>query len=268
MNTQSPLLYIPRGNRPKPRFSSNNPLLRNPFPDISRKLCFPGTSIIHKMGPEYVGTTDYPFPIWNAGLDARVRTGTLGSGSLSNSPFASGQLLMALLIPKPGRCRPHREVMRILENDSIPPGEADIEALRREQALSGLKILDLGCGEIPAFARAARKLGAEAYTVDLIPASGFRSSPEYLSATELELEGKMHIQCDLNSQDVLRLIGERSLGFFDFVTEALLDIPMEVAGKIGEFSSSLGRKLSGALLKRGGFYFFSRGEESECIKKW
>jgi hypothetical protein len=220
------------------------------------------------MGPEYVGTKDYPFPIWNAKVDAAVRTGTLGSGSLFNSPFVSGQLLMALLLPKPETSRPHPEVMNLLENDSIAPGEADIEALRRAQPLSGLKILDLGCGEIPSFARAARKLGAEVYTVDVIPADAFKSSPEYLSEEGREVEGKMHVECDLNSPDALRIIGERTFGFFDFVTEALLDVPTKIAGRAGEVFSNIGRELSGALLKRGGFYFFSRGEESECVRKW
>ncbi len=89
--------------------------------------------------------------------------------------------------------------------------------------LGGLKILDLGCGVQPEFSYIARRLGAETWTVDVIPASEFQP-------IEISEEGKpideraaeFHIQIDLNNPDAAQKILEKANGKFNFVTEAHL----------------------------------------------
>lgn len=84
----------------------------------------------------------------------------LGEGLYYNTSGSVGQLAFALAEVKGS------VVEEIFKATKAHGSAATISELRREQVLAGLKVLDLGSGEIPGFALAAKALGAEVHTVD------------------------------------------------------------------------------------------------------
>jgi len=105
------------------------------------------------------------------------------------------------------------------------------EPLREAQILSGMKILDLGCGLIPTFARCARKLGADVYTVDLKSAQDLQFDEQYFTTKERELEANNHVCGDLSNSATIDRIINISGRDFDLVTEAHLTSALFFGGK-------------------------------------
>jgi len=128
--------------------------------------------------------------------------------------------------------------------------ETGVKNLIENQVMKGLKILDLGCGSKPTFARAARAAGADVYTVDIFGADGF----EYDDRKEIDpeiirYEIKKHIKLDLNDPNAVKILQERTGGNFDLVTEANL----HTGGATAAFHE--GKKIAWPLLKPGGIHF-------------
>ena len=99
----------------------------------------------------------------------------------------------------------------------------DFSDEKLSKPLVGLKILDLGCGVEPEFSYIARRLGAEMWTVDVVPASEFEPLEVNDDGESIdENASAFHIQVDLNSPDAVRTILEKAHGRFNFVTEAHL----------------------------------------------
>ena len=94
-----------------------------------------------------------------------------------------------------------------------------LEGLRSERVLSGLQVIDLGCGRIPGFSRCAREFGAVVYTVDVMDAD-FAFFPEQVSSVS-EIERKFHIQGDLNQESTIAAILDRAKSS-DIATSAYL----------------------------------------------
>ena len=95
-----------------------------------------------------------------------------------------------------------------------------------------MKVIDLGSGILPAFARCAREFGAQVYTVDVIGAD--RLVQDYLptEGPARKMERDSHICTDLNARGSINLILEESDGEFDVVTSAKLHAWSDYNGKI------------------------------------
>ena len=149
---------------------------------------------------------------------------TLGRNTYLVFPYAARQLLF--LFAEKGF---HPSSHLIGANETAV---ADyIHVLKRKKALSGLKVIDLGCGILPAFARCAREFGAEVYTVDVLAAEMLVQDylPDQRSKT---LERESHIRADLNRRESIEYILERSDGPFDVATSAKLDACSDNSGEL------------------------------------
>lgn len=221
-------------------------------------------------------------------LAGRVKFGSLytrienylGRSTEQNSPITVSQLQMAVAISH------HPAVEDLLEKikkKEVTLENFNPEPLREAAVLQGMKILDLGCGCAPTFARTARRLGADVYTVDVIPANEFRlwnpaetkkwveeqkmGKYEYDDTArklleELEetrkLEAEKHVQIDLNDSNASTIIAQRTGGNFDLVTASQLigGFGLEYQGKKvhSPYGGSI-EKLAMKLLKKGGVFF-------------
>jgi len=136
----------------------------------------------------------------------------------------------------------HPCIDEMLEHDLEP------DELVRQKVLSGIKILDIGCGHIPTFARCSRALGADVYTLDKDPADCFYSKKGFFSEEQKQEERKRHVCLTLikygihakEAQQILDATG----GNFDLITASFLDIMGEEL-----------REIVFPLLKPNGIYF-------------
>jgi hypothetical protein len=87
-------------------------------------------------------------------------------------------------------------------------------------------------------------MGADVWTVDMDSKvrEDFQKDREFLSPMERDMEDQRHIEIDLTSALVVRVIKEKSGGEFNLVTQANLD------GSTGE------QPIAMLLLKKGGMY--------------
>ena len=125
-----------------------------------------------------------------------------GAGGYFNTFGPPIQLVFALsIVPNPS-------VMNLIGEKAKSSSQREIvQGLREIRPLSGMKILDLGCG-LPTFALAAGTLGAEMYTVD---------HGDKFHAIKAKLTG--HTDIDLNDANALRVLQDVTGGEFDLVTE-------------------------------------------------
>lgn len=166
----------------------------------------------------------------------------IGSSTAVNTPGAAKQLEFTLAFSG------HPLVDEIPESD-IDDTTFDPEPLREAQVLEGLKILDMGCGSEPTFARCARYMGADVYTVDTKTADNLRSNKRYFSDERKNEEEDKHIPLDLNDEGAIDQIIEKTGGEFDIVTCSHL--------RREEYSPSSSRieQIAHALLKPRGVYY-------------
>ena len=186
--------------------------------------------------------------------------GVLGKSTMHNSPMAAKQLELALVLSK------HELIQRLMEDDTVGFGSFQAEPLIQARILQGMRLLDLGCGYMPTFARCARALGSEAYTVDVIPAEDlqFYNFDDYFTQKERDTEVGNHIQTDLNDPKALEKIVNASGGNFDLITSAHL----HTGGFYKDKEYFPGGSLRGIvknLLKDGGVYY--RSEENQIFFK-
>ena len=144
---------------------------------------------------------------------------TLGSSDATqwyNTPLALDQVEWTLALTRHPLVRgfaaptgPHPSV-----------SEGDLVAA---QLLQGMRILDLGCGREPTFARVARALGAHVTTVDVIGPESLRFDRGHFSAAEQEAERANHLTIDLMAADAADRILAFGVEGFDLVTSANLE---------------------------------------------
>gem|GEM_PF-3417400 len=160
-----------------------------------------------------------------------------GAGGFFNTMGPPTQLVFALSIV------PNTSVTEIIKEHVKSTPREIVQELRKIGPLSGMKIIDLGCGW-PTFALAAGTLGAEVYTAD----------DGYLSP---EIRAKLtgHTEIDLNDPNALAVLQKATGSDFDLVTEWIIGktelnrSDLEVPNKqtilhIGE-----------GLLKKGGYLY-------------
>lgn len=181
----------------------------------------------------------------------------LGKQTIENTSFSVKQFIAALCAAE--KILP--QYMQIVEKERFE-GEPDsidkilnLEQAKTDQILSGLKILDLGCGQRPFFSYVTRMLGATVYTADIIPAGNFEPIA-YGSQVDPDSE-QFHIQYDLNKDDAEEAIRQKSGGGFNFVTEAHLDTSTSrvVDGEHADMSTNKGGTLAKKLLIEEGIYY-------------
>jgi hypothetical protein len=119
------------------------------------------------------------------------------------------------------------------------------------KVLSGIKALDLGCGELPSFATSVRRLGGESYTVDIVDPS--KRLEEKYRKDVLE----HHIFLDLNDKDAVNIIKNRTGGEFDMTSSAHIYTGGWRAELVGRGIAPCIYDISLPLTKKGGFYFFA-----------
>jgi len=120
----------------------------------------------------------------------------------------------------------------------------DVSALVNSKVMRGLRILDLGCGYQPVFARVARCMGADVWTVDRESAMRFHQEKDHFPVDQQKLEIERHIRLDLDAPNAGRMLQELTGGEFNLVIEANLN-----AGGFRE-----GRVIAMPLLRKGGIY--------------
>lgn len=164
-----------------------------------------------------------------------LRCNGIGSGdsdcSVFNNPSTTDQITLVLALSE------HQLLEKIVELPLIRErSDKDrnryrewITAIENEKVLQGMKVLDIGCGLKPAFARSTRILGADVHTVDFYSSDKFEvyhGNESYRSSFTPEqriIEVERHIQLDLRSENAFAQIKERTGGEFDFVTASHVD---------------------------------------------
>lgn len=189
----------------------------------------------------------------------------MGDGNIYNTALSVNQFLQALaLIDHPlidDLCLRSNLQRVITENTQNSPLQNLIDA----KVAKGFRVLDLGCGVCPMFARVMRAIGAEVYTVDIISADDFELSPDQQENEFTCLEKANHIQVNFHDADAAHLILDRSGGHrFHYVTDAH---PMIMDGR--SFYNGPEESFLQKVLAPGAIYYNANrfsGDESKYFK--
>lgn len=179
---------------------------------------------------------------------------TLGVDSVHNSRLCGHQFLFALALSQ------HPLVWKEVQTED----HLDFKKLMDGKVLDGMKIIDLGCGYMPGFARCTRYLGADTYTVDIIPSDKFESYDLLFPDEYRKMEADNHIILDLNTDGALEEIIKITGGDFDLVTQAHLNADTQYNGRF--MACYLGRIIAKGLLKQGGAYYDGGDIENFDVK--
>jgi len=204
-------------------FYSHRPDLKNGvfdkirnWGDFYKLECDLGEKIITTIRGKYEAFDRYCFPAFDSKYTG-LQEEYLGGSHGFNTSEAAQQLVFALFVSA------HPLVLKLLDSD-VTPETFNPEPLREAHVLKHMKILDLGCGGKPTFARTARRLGADVYTVDVCPSNDLLFCPALFSQSDRELETARHVQLDLNAPDSAERIVAVSGDGFDLVTSAWLKV--------------------------------------------
>lgn len=208
--------------------------------DLDHRLVILQEKVVHLFSGIYSFEQEY------TGLST-----SLGTGRCENTPLAAYQMCAALAMTV------HPVIDKMVYDKALTAATFNATPLRDAQVLKGKKILDLGCGRQPTFARCSRVLGAEVYTVDIISAAEFewcKYEPEYSESEKArELEHTHHLGIDLNNIDALEEIIGFSGGDFDLVTEAHLKTGAIYCGREYRFWDF--KTIAMLLLREGGVLY-------------
>jgi hypothetical protein len=161
----------------------------------------------------------------------------VGQGSIYNSPVTAAQLEYALAMT-------NAPLLAGMIRSPLGRKGFEIKRLIDEQIMSGMKLLDLGSGPVPVFARCCRYMGADVWTVDKEAVTSHYEEI-FFPKEQQQIEHDRHIQVNLAEPFAVRVIQERTHGGFNLVTEANLDA--DGFRKTGEMAMEL--------LTSGGVYF-------------
>ena len=156
-----------------------------------------------------------------------------GFGGFYNTNFAVYQLAFALSRSS------HPAINELISNKSPITSSDAIKKLRQEFVLRGLRIIDLGCSQVPAFALAASSLGADVYTVDAQDIS--KEHKTYL---------KGHTVLDLNNVSAPKILKNHTGGELDLVTESVIGAGLSAPRGLRAPKATTVMKIADALLKK------------------
>jgi len=201
-------------------------------------------SLMGKFSVETIKATAPGFKAYT-GIDEDVGNDWNKEVPFYNTGITFSQLLYTLAMTR------HPLVKGITDSE-FDDSKFDAKELIEQKIMKGMKILDLGSGPRPVFARCCRAMGADVWTVDKPPrlfgTYEFRTNRKLLSKEQCELEDKRHIEIDLTSKKATDVIKEKSRGEFNLVTEANLIGP-------GLHTDEQKRSVAMPLLKKGGVYY-------------
>jgi len=215
---------------------------------LSSKIQYPlssnlGSASIPGFDEKYTGSAEL-------GCGVGVN-GSTWDDRVFNTACTAYQFVMALVYSK------HPLIKYIMSDESIKRSNFEPEPLVEAKILEGTKILDLGCGLVPSYARCCRGLGAKVYTVDVIPVKHFIGM-EKLSKEYRDEELKNHIQVDLNKKESIKKINSISDGNFDIVSCANLDYGTFYQGNLRHLNTSFRNGIENSiisLIKEGGIFY-------------
>jgi len=121
-----------------------------------------------------------------------------------------------------------------------------VKHLREHQVLSGLRIIDLGCGKLPSFALAAHTLGASVYTAD---------ADDLNRNYKTQLDG--HVIVDFNQPDAASIIQRVTGSNFDLVTEHIITPVSSSYAHVEKPKPATIVSIAGNLLKQGGYLYYT-----------
>lgn len=93
-----------------------------------------------------------------------------------NSKVTARQLLSAIALTR-------NPILEQMIKPRFNYKEFDARILVENKIMAGMKILDLGCGPKPVFARCCRAMGADVWTVDQIPVSDLEFESKFFTQT-------------------------------------------------------------------------------------
>jgi hypothetical protein len=173
----------------------------------------------------------------------------LGTGLYYNTAGSVYQLTLALSLSE------NPAIAGSLVDKSKNPA-ARVKEFREAQVLSGLKVLDLGCGKNPSFALAAKAMGARVYTAD---------AQDLDPGIKSQLDE--HVIVDLNDPRAASRIEEAAGRQFDLVTENIIDaVPLSGVDVKAPEEATLNR-ISEPLLKEDGHAFYMTVGHQEILFK-
>lgn len=176
----------------------------------------------------------------------------VGQHSVFNGPITASQLEFAMAMTRSSVLKDF--IVNSRRNENFSP-----ELLVQNQIMSGMKILDLGSGPVPVFARCCRSMGADVWTADVCPIT--EDCDETLFPKGMQsLEKARHCVLDLSAPSAFAIIQEATLGNFNLATESNLAAGwMKASGFYG------GKELGMRLLRKGGVYY--NADELEATLK-
>jgi nucleotide-binding universal stress UspA family protein len=166
-----------------------------------------------------------------------------------NTYFSREQLASALALSE--RIAEDEDMARMLGDRSVSHSQAMV-ALREARPLAGMRVLDLGCGQVPSFALAAQALGADMYTADAHDIED--------QATRLQLSGDgaepRHTIVNFNDPQAAEILRRATRGNFDLVSQSnLLPVQGDLRQGIGLIDEPAAYRLAASLLRPGGHYW-------------
>lgn len=160
----------------------------------------------------------------------------LGEGTYHNTCGTVRQLCGAIALSGHASAT---EMLQLGSSDDRDEVTQRVAKLRFDQVLSGMRILDLGCG-VPYFAAAATALGATTYTADAEDFTArFPDQPE------------RHIVVDLREEEAVEKIREKAGDSLDYVTEQIIS-PLPSQHYLAQPSRFAILDIAKPLLRRGG----------------
>jgi len=170
----------------------------------------------------------------------------MGFGDYFNTAIAGHNLTFAMAMTQ------HPLLYEIVEDGSISHENFPFDRLVEARILEGYKVLDLGCGKKPTFARVIRQLGAETWTIDMLEARQFSRSG--FDPRQKAIEEEYHIVLDINDQNAIDRVVDRTGNDLDLVAVAILStVPGEGMRYFSPYEEKI-RKLAMSVLKIGGVY--------------
>jgi hypothetical protein len=163
----------------------------------------------------------------------------VGTGRYYNTAPTAGELAVAVL----AATDINSTAAEIVHDKSIPNGQPVVEALRQEQALRGVCILDLGCGLVPTVAMAAKAMGAEVHTAD-----GQQLPPA------LEGEFASHTVIDLTNETAPAALLEATRGNLAMVGEVNVS-PFPGSPDLATPSLEQIKNIADSVLTEGGYLY-------------
>ena len=132
--------------------------------------------------------------------------------------------------------------------------QATVEKMVREKIFGDKKILDIGCGQQPTYARCVRELGADVYTIDArTDADKFVKAPSFSDITS-EVEKAQHLKVHMGRTDIADIITQHFGDNFDIITSAHIDTDWNIFAELKTKYTHL-YQTAASIIKPSGWYF-------------